>query len=373
MKILLAATSTDTFSGASKCIVELAKKLKEKENNVIVSVPRKGSEIEALLKENAIETIVIHEYQSWYKYCNSSDNYLKTFAKNELNVLKCAKYMHTQKFDIVHVNALTAYVVGKAAIKEKIPTIWHIREFMEEDLGISFIDQKWSLKLLNKADCFIAISHQIKEKWLSQITVPIQVIYDGIPIEKYYVREKFPHCGVNILLYGRIVKGKGQQLYIKAAQQVLNEISVPCDFFFAGKIEDPTYFKECVDLVNNSHIKYIGEISDIKSLLAKTDIVCVCSMREGFGRVTIESMLGGCLVVGAAAGATVELVNDGKNGILYEPDDVNELAQKLTDCIVNFDNYQSILKNGQQFALKTFTDEITVGKILDLYSFYKRN
>ena len=106
----------------------------------------------------------MREYQCWYKEKNETPSPITTALKrvmNKITVAKCRKYLRIERFDIVHVNALTAYVVGKAAILENIPVVWHIREFMEEDLGISFVSREYSLELLNRATQFIAISQPI--------------------------------------------------------------------------------------------------------------------------------------------------------------------------------------------------------------------
>lgn len=274
-------------------------------------------------------------------------------------------------FTELDVNALTAYVVGKAAILENIPVVWHIREFMEEDLGISFIDSTYSFKLLNRATQFIAISQPICNKWSAWLQVPVTVVHDGVPVKDYYVAHNDTHETVKVLLYGRIVPGKGQLFYVRAAEKVLQNISVPCTFYFAGKVEDEDYFNKCMQSIQqsgqSSHIEYLGQISDIQSLLKDTDIVCVCSTKEGFGRVTVESMLGKCLVVGAASGATTELIQDGVNGILYQPDDEADFCKKLTACIEQFDKYAGVVENGQKYALSHFTDEKNTEGILLVY------
>lgn len=374
MKILLAATSTEDFSGASKCLLELASSLTRHGQEVVVSLPKVGGSIEAVLFEKNIPFVVMREYQCWYKEKNETLSPITIALKrvmNEITVAKCRKYLRIERFDIVHVNALTAYVVGKAAILENIPVVWHIREFMEEDLGISFIDSTYSFELLNRATQFIAISQPICNKWSAQLQVPVTVVHDGVPVKDYYVDNNSVHETVNVLLYGRVVPGKGQLFYVQAAENILRNISVPCTFYFAGKTEDEDYFNNCMQSIQQSgqeeHIKYLGQISDIQNLLRDTDIVCVCSTKEGFGRVTVESMLGNCLIVGAASGATTELIQDGVNGILYQPNNQDDFCKKLTACIEHFDKYTNIVESGQKYALTNFTDEKNVEEILSVY------
>lgn len=73
------------------------------------------------------------------------------------------------------------------------------------------------------------------------------------------------------------------------------------------------------------------------------DINLVCSRSEGLGRITIESMLAGCLTISAAAGATCEIIKDKDNGLLYQCGNFKVLANKIEWAI----NHKGILKRLQ--------------------------
>lgn len=376
MKILLAATSVEDFSGASKCLRELAVALKQKGHEVEVVLPKSGGEIEKVLWEEKIPFFVVRQYQCWYKELDvklSSHNISILIKRilNRISIEKCKKILRNNRYDIVHVNAVTAYVVGKAAIEEKVPTIWHIREFMEEDLGITFINHRWSLKLLNQASRFVAISNPIYEKWKKVLNPQIDIVPDGVLMENYFVKEKKEHDKLKVLIYGRIVPGKGQLFFIKGVKKVITQINKLCEFCIAGTIEDEDYYKKCISYIadNNleNNITYIGQIRDIKGLLSETDIVCVCSAMEGFGRVTVEAMLGKCLVIGARMGATKDLIKDNQTGYLYEENNIEDFSRILTLCINHFDEYVGVVQCGQEYALKNFTVENNVEKVLNVY------
>ena len=278
MKILLAATSTEDFSGASKCLLELASSLTRHGQEVVVSLPKVGGSIETALSEKNIPFVVMREYQCWYKEKNETPSPITTALKrvmNKITVAKCRKYLRIERFDIVHVNALTAYVVGKAAILENIPVVWHIREFMEEDLGISFVSREYSLELLNRATQFIAISQPICNKWSAQLQAPVTVVHDGVPVKDYYVDNNTVHETVKVLLYGRVVPGKGQLFYVQAAENILRNTSKPCTFYFAGKVEDEEYFNSCMQSIRQS-----GQENSIKSLERHRYRMCVFDKRR---------------------------------------------------------------------------------------------
>lgn len=73
-----------------------------------------------------------------------------------------------------------------------------------------------------------------------------------------------------------------------------------------------------------------GFVEDIGPLLARSDVVVVPSLREGFGRVVIQALAAGVPVVASATGGIVELVRDQENGLLVPAGD----AQALADAIV---------------------------------------
>ena len=77
------------------------------------------------------------------------------------------------------------------------------------------------------------------------------------------------------------------------------------------------------------------------------------SKSDGLGRVTLEGMLAGCLVIGRAAGATVELIQNGVNGLTYKN---SEGLENILDHAVpdNQKMCQEIAKSGQKYALEQF-------------------
>lgn len=375
MKILLAATGSENFSGAAKCLLELANGLRSKGNQVIVLLPCHG-EVENLLKQKNIDYYVIKQHQAWYiyldnKYPNRYQGIKRIANRRAVNAV--IKLIRAKNIDIVHENASTAYVAALAAEECHIPVVWHLREFMEEDLGITFFDSKYSEKIMNRSTMAIAISEAVKEKWTQRLHIPIHVIHDGVPIENYYIERKFKrHERLNILIYGRIVPQKGQLFFFQAMAKfakLYGNNRIHCSW--AGRIEDQRYYDSIITLQHEnsmeSYCEYLGEVSNIKSILRNTDIVAVCSEMEGFGRVTVESMLAGTIVIGADTGATKELIKDGENGYLYTNHDIESFVNKLHQIVENQEGALLSAKRGQASAIEEYSLEHDVEQVIELY------
>lgn len=85
------------------------------------------------------------------------------------------------------------------------------------------------------------------------------------------------------------------------------------------------------------------------------DIALVASCSEAFGRVTVEAMLAGMLVIGADVAGTSELICDGVNGILYEAGNLESLEKTIETVIHDADKMRKIAQNGHITAINDYT------------------
>jgi glycosyltransferase involved in cell wall biosynthesis len=77
------------------------------------------------------------------------------------------------------------------------------------------------------------------------------------------------------------------------------------------------------------HVEFCGHVADVSARIAEADAVLVTSRCEAFGRVTVEVMRASLPVIGSAPGGTVELIEDGRTGLLYPPGDIKALASAI--------------------------------------------
>jgi hypothetical protein len=89
----------------------------------------------------------------------------------------------------------------------------------------------------------------------------------------------------------------------------------------------------------------------------------MCSRLEAFGRVTVEAMLCKKPVIGANTGGTLDIVKDGKNGLLYQFGNVSDLKKKIIDLSQNKSKLSILGNNAYEFALKNFTGDMFGKKI----------
>ena len=71
------------------------------------------------------------------------------------------------------------------------------------------------------------------------------------------------------------------------------------------------------------------DVHGVSTAMDEATLLCLPSRAEGLGRVVLEAMCRGRSVVGGRAGGIQDLVTDGVNGLLVDPDDPHALADAL--------------------------------------------
>ncbi len=76
-------------------------------------------------------------------------------------------------------------------------------------------------------------------------------------------------------------------------------------------------------------IEFLGHREDVPPLLAAADLFVLPSRSEAFPNGVLEAMGAGLPVVACAVGGLLDLVDEGQNGCLVQPDDADALAQAI--------------------------------------------
>lgn len=241
--------------------------------------------------------------------------------------------------------------------------IWHIREFGYEDhkLGIIGGVNRLYRGMNTYSDKIIMISKSLFDKYSKYVNPEkMQVIYDDISPEFIINQHQIlqPNTKCNILIAGTIKPGKGQKEAIQVIQKIIKKGNRNVHLYIAGE-KRGEYYKEILKYVQRykleENIHFLGYVTDMNSLRRQMDIALVASCSEAFGRVTVEAMLAGMLVIGADVAGTSELICDGVNGILYEAGNLESLEKTIETVIHDADKMRKIAQNGHITAINDYT------------------
>lgn len=292
---------------------------------------------------------------------------------NRAAVIRGERKLRNYDFDVVHINGIDNHVGAAIAASLKIPYFWHIRQFLQEDLGKRIVREKIVMKYMYNADGVIGISKAVQNKFETILKRPVRVIYNGIPLNNYRLGEVSRFCGhqVRMLLAGRITENKGQLEAVKAVGILKKKGVRNIRLTLAGNAE-PEYMKKVQQAMKEDcledNITILDYCDDLRDLWRNSDIGLICSKNEAFGRVTVEYMCAEMLVIGADRGGTAELISEGETGLLYQQGYADSLAEKIEYAVHHPDEMKKIAKKGRDYAFQSFSIERVCDEILDFYA-----
>jgi len=190
----------------------------------------------------------------------------------------------------------------------------------------------------------------------------VKVIYQSVSIPQNISDEKacvIPNTGIRCVIVGTLQEGKGQEDAIRAVSELVHR-KINVELFIIGD-GDPKYRNYLYELVSENkldeNVRFLGYVENPFPFVKSADVVLMCSRNEAFGRVTIEAMKLGKVVIGASSGGTVELIKNGVNGLLYTPRNYKELAEKIVYLHKHPEIAKQMGENARKWAEQQFTEE----------------
>lgn len=276
--------------------------------------------------------------------------------------------------NIIYTNTIVIDYGICISTKMGIPHVWHIREFGKEDHGLSLRKGERNLyKNMEKSKAIIYISSAIANKYRPNMkqNVPQYVIHNDISKIFINPRKSYNMDSLNPLhaaIIGTIQEGKGQLEAIRAVE-IVNKDFLKVILHIAGKKEG-IYYKELLSYVKKKNLEHYiffdGFIEDVNSYRSKMDIGIVASANEAFGRVTIEGMLSELAIIGANEAGTLELIEDGVNGVLYQKGNEVQLEKILNQFFNNRNMMKQIAETGYKQAVDKYTTHRAAKEIATL-------
>jgi len=186
---------------------------------------------------------------------------------------------------------------------------------------------------------------------------------NAIGLEDSHYSEK-NYDAVNILYVGPLVMHKGVHILIDAFKQ-LNHKNI--NLHIVGGGLDAEKFKRMAG--TDSRIVFHGFVpeEELVLLYKKAHIMVVPSIwYETFGRIIIESFKYGTPVVASNIGGIPEIIENGSNGLLFEPGNIGELKDTLAGLIENPSELRRLSEGAFQSVKKYDINEYIV-KLQEIY------
>jgi glycosyltransferase involved in cell wall biosynthesis len=207
-----------------------------------------------------------------------------------------------------------------------------------------------------------------------------QVIPNPInPVSKDDQWQYRPSQAQAILFVGRFDAHKGGDLMLQAFRIIaqihkeitLNFVGPDRGLLYNGKLL--TFNDYLEQEIPEQHIKkriqfLCHQSSEAIKLLRKESLVTVFPSRyETFGISLIEALAAGCPTVTTPVGGIKEIVTDGYNGLLAEPESAESIASRTLALLDDVGLMQTLSQNAIEDCKRRFYPEIVAAQTLDYY------
>ena len=357
IRVCYVLSTSEITGGANRSFIDLMKSI-DRETIEPVALIRRQGDIEKELMNLSIPYGIIP-----YANAVKTGSFVKNIIKKHMPhfALKAVmRYLAENKIDIVHNNSVPVRTGMEAAYCLGIPYICHIRERIRDGLHTEFLNPKQHQQIINNASVIIAISEYIKNGYQLNEDKTL-IINDGIDTEAYYCEKSIMNReDIRMSIYGVLNSQKGQMTAIKAMERLKAKGYDHVSLRIVGG-SNSAYGQTAKEYVNNNalnnQVAFFEPIKDVRELWksrSEDDINLICSNAEGLGRVTIESMLSNSLTIAADAGATPEIIEDKKTGLLFKVDDPESLEETIIYAIEHRDEMRTIADQGRAYASEHF-------------------
>lgn len=233
---------------------------------------------------------------------------------------------------IVHAHGFKAAFYGRLATTKNLIITHHgktghtlkvkIYEFLE-------------LVMMKRANAVVAVSDDMKRMLIDSGVRSQQVhLVENFMTVRALERLPSQSSPLKLIFVGRLSPEKGCESLILALKN-LNDPSISLTILGDG-VERArlTTLVEASGL--KDQIQFLGFRNDVALQMAAADALVMPSFREGQPLTLIEACMMGLPVLASKVGGIPELVHPGRNGLLFSPGNIEQIAE----CIRNFKTQQ---------------------------------
>jgi glycosyltransferase involved in cell wall biosynthesis len=275
-------------------------------------------------------------------------------------------YISQNKVDLFHIHdphSLNGWWLA-TMMGMKIPAIVHRRvDFITGQNPLSRL--KYNHPLIKKIIC---VSEQVREVMKPVVDNYDKLIclYDCVDTTLYrkstissILEERFPESKgkIKIATIAALVDHKDIPTFIRMAEGIIKSGNTSYHFFIIG---EGTLKNDLSDMIKQkgmeSNVHMTGFINDIPAVLNDLDVFVFTSKSEAFGSTILEVLSSETPVIATNIGAAKEILTHGKDALMTEAGNVEDLANHVLEVLNNTSLRNQLVKNGLLTADKFSVD-----------------
>ncbi len=311
-------------------------------------------------------------------------SYLTLGATSKLHypmaVRRLARFLRDENVDILHTHLFFAGIIGLLSKRLRPKTIVALMRHhtsVVRMLGsrIHIAADKW---MAEKADHVMTVSEAARTFMLETDGIrrdDIEVVHIGFNFEKIApnaeartrVRSEFGFGDDDFVIgyVGNFVPRKGHLQLVLAFEEIAADLAnAKLLLIGQGSLSD---VRAAAERVGDKKVILAGWRDDVPACLNAMDMFIQPSLSEAFSQVLIEAMGTRVPVIATDVGGASEVIEDGINGILIEPDQPNAIHHGAVRLFSDNRLRRELAYAGYRTVRERFTAARMVDKLFALY------
>jgi N-acetyl-alpha-D-glucosaminyl L-malate synthase BshA len=282
--------------------------------------------------------------------------------------------------DILHVHyaiphAASAYLAQKMTGRDSLKVVTTLH-----GTDITLVGQEPSFFpitrfLIQQSDAVTAVSSFLKQETIKVFGTgdDIEVIPNFIdarifkPLAEGSLRKRFAPQGEKLLAHAsnfRKVKNLGAVVNVFAK---VSEV-LPSRLLLMGDGPEMAGVRQQVTQAGlDGKVEFLGHVDKLEDILPVADLLLLPSLHESFGLVALEAMACGVIPLATNQGGAGEFIQDGFNGFLRDPQDIEGMAQAAIKVLEDDQLHQEMAEEARRDAAADFGVSCVVKQYVDLY------
>jgi glycosyltransferase involved in cell wall biosynthesis len=221
--------------------------------------------------------------------------------------------------------------------------------------------------MLRKTDHMHCISDYTRKMLLEAGYADDQVcmIPNAVDLARF-VPTRPPRIPPAVVFVGRLVPVKGLPVLLKAWKKVVAKM--PARLVIAGDGPQRDELHQLAsDLQLGEHVDFLGNVSDVPSVLAGATVYVQPSYQEGMPNSVLEAMACALPIVATRISGNVDLVEEGDSGLLVPVADEDSLAEALASLLAAPERARAMGLRSREIVERRFSVPSVLQQLLSAY------
>lgn len=296
-------------------------------------------------------------------------NFLKILIKDyQIEIIECPDFVEAFRYSGPRI--IQFPFLGIPMIVKLHGTYSYFRNLENNKSNCTTLYKKEKLHL-DKSDGIIALSKFVESETMSifNYSKPVKVIYNGISSSFSMTYKLYHHSNI-VVFAGTLSERKGIFSLIKAWEIVIKELPSAHLLVYGNG------GKKTINKIKNLIMKMPANAIELKGFVLKEDLPSIysntsCSVfpsyAESFSMAPMEAMAVGCPVIFTKRTSGPELITNGYDGLLVDPDNIQEIADAILFMLNNRERAIEMGQNGYKRVKGSFDISIIADNHIEHY------